>query len=105
MTQPHDLSPLTASKLDPTLSAPLQALWWLRAGGFTMGAEWDKAHQLCQQQEGDPAHDLVHALAHWIEGDMANASYWYRRVRRQRAGSIAQEWKEIARHLLRRDPH
>lgn len=104
MTQAPDFSPLTAAELDTTLSAPLQALWWLPAGGLTIGDEWEKAHQLCQQQEGDPAHDLVHALAHWIEGDMANASYWYRRVQRSRASSIAQEWDDIARHLLLGEP-
>ncbi len=61
-----------------------------------MGPEWETAHQLCQRDEGERAHDLVHALAHWIEGDMANASYWYRRVKRQRAQSIAAEWEQVA---------
>ncbi len=95
-----DLAPLLADRLDPSLSAPLQALWWLRRGGLVMGPEWETAHQLCQRDEGERAHDLVHALAHWIEGDMANASYWYRRVKRQRAQSIAAEWEQVAREIL-----
>jgi hypothetical protein len=95
-----DLSALTAERLDTALPAPLQALWWLRKGGFAMGPAWETAHELCQQQEGDRAHDLVHALAHWIEGDMGNASYWYRRVGRQRALSIPEEWEAVAGELL-----
>jgi hypothetical protein len=81
------------------LSRPLQALWWLRKGGFAMGPEWQKAHGLCQMQEGDRAHDLVHALAHWIEGDEANAAYWYRRVGGGRAPTIPAEWQRISDEL------
>jgi hypothetical protein len=81
------------------LSRPLQALWWLRKGGLETGAAWERAHSLCQQQEGDPAHDLVHALAHWIEGDSANAAYWYRRVGGGRAATMAEEWRRIAAKL------
>ena len=61
-----------------------------------MGTEWQEAHRLCQLQEGDHAHDTVHALAHWIEGDEANASYWYRRTGGKRAATIAEEWQRIA---------
>ncbi len=81
------------------LSRPRAALWWLRKGGFVMGPEWEKAHQLCQAQEGDHSHDLVHALVHWIEGDEANAAYWYRRVGGERAASITEEWQRIANIL------
>ncbi len=79
----------------PGLSRPQAALWWLRQGNLAVGPEWQKAHQLCQMQEGDPRHDLVHALAHWIEGDEANAAYWYRRVGTGRAATIAEEWQRI----------
>lgn len=78
------------------LSVPLQALWWLKQGGLKMGVEWTRAHELCQQQEGEPAHDLVHALAHWIEGDIANRDYWYRRAGGGRAHSVEAEWERIA---------
>jgi hypothetical protein len=78
------------------LTRPQQALWWLKKGGFAMGPEWHAAHQLCQAQEGDAHHDVVHALAHWIEGDEANANYWYRRCGGRRAANIPEEWKRIA---------
>lgn len=83
----------------PALSVPLQALWWLKKGNLGLGLEWDKAHALCQLNEGDYAHDLVHALAHWIEGDMGNADYWYRRVGENRAANLSAEWERITRVL------
>ena len=61
------------------LSRPLQALWWLRKGGLRPGPEWERAHDICQEGEGTPAFDRVHALAHWIEGDRGNSDYWYAR--------------------------
>lgn len=78
------------------LTPPQQALWWLKQGEFKLGPEWDNAHAICQTREGDRAYDLVHALAHWIEGDESNAAYWYRRVGGGRAASIEQEWQRIA---------
>jgi hypothetical protein len=81
-------------------SPPLQALWWLREGKLAMGPEWQKAHEICQTREGDPSYDLVHALAHWIEGDEANARYWYKRVDGGRAATIEAEWQRIAGKLL-----
>ena len=97
------------AKLDPVsfsnptlptdLSPPLQALWWLKKGGLVLGPEWEKAHAICQQDEGNPLYDIVHALAHWIEGDEANARYWYQRVGGTRAATIADEWQRIADEL------
>jgi hypothetical protein len=81
------------------LSPPLQALWWLKKGKLAMGPEWRKAHDLCQTREGEHAYDLVHALVHWIEGDVSNAAYWYRRVGAKRAADIPTEWQRIAAEL------
>jgi hypothetical protein len=91
-----DLSDFTRTSAPASLPIPLQALWWLKKGGLVMGPEWLKAHELCQTMEGEHDHDLVHALAHWIEGDMGNASYWYRRVDETRAADIEAEWTRIA---------
>lgn len=88
---------MTEPELPPAeLTPPQQALWWLKTGGFKLGPEWDKAHTICQTREGDRAYDLVHALAHWIEGDEGNAAYWYRRVGGGRAADIPSEWQRIA---------
>lgn len=85
----------------PSLSPPQQALQLLKRGGFLLGPDWDKAHAICQQAEGTFEYDLVHALAHWIEGDTANRDYWYRRVGKGwvRAGSIEAEHDAIAEAL------
>lgn len=83
------------------LSPPRQALWWLKQGGFLLGPEWDRAHAICQEAEGTFEYDLVHALAHWIEGDLSNRDYWYKRVGKgwQRAETIEKEWEGIAARL------
>ena len=57
------------------LSVPLQALWWSGRG------RWDHAHELAQSVD-DSAGAWVHAHLHRIEGDAANAAYWYRRAGR-----------------------
>ena len=85
------------------LTPPQQALWWLKQGAFKMGPEWDKAHTICQTAEGTHEYDLVHALAHWIEGDSSNRDYWYRRVGADwtRAGTMEQEHENIASRLAK----
>ena len=77
------------------------ALRALKDGGLTMGPGWARAHDLCQQQEGDRAHDLVHALCHWIEGDLSNRDYWYRRVAGWTcADTVEAEWQAQEAALL-----
>lgn len=79
---------------------PQNALQHLRQGHFKIGAEWEKAHAICQTAEGTFEYDLVHALAHWIEGDAANRDYWYRRVGGwKRAGTMEEEWNNISERL------
>jgi hypothetical protein len=85
------------------LSEPRQALWWLKAGEFATGPEWERAHAMCQAHEGTHAYDLVHAFAHWIEGDSGNAAYWYRRVGEARAATIEAEWERIDSALAKSD--
>ena len=53
----------------------LGALWWAHRGG------WERAHALVQDADG-PEAAWVHAHLHRLEGDHANASYWYRRAGR-----------------------
>lgn len=72
------------------------ALDLLAAGDFRPGVDWEKAHQICQAHEGLPFFDWIHALVHRIEGDDANAGYWYGRARKIRhSGSIEEEWQII----------
>ena len=56
----------------------------------------DNAHQICQEHEGAHLFDWVHALIHRIEGDDANAGYWYQRAgKTPHSGSIQEEWQII----------
>lgn len=73
-----------------------ESLDLIRAGNFRPGTEMEKAHQISQEHEGVPLFDWVHALVHRIEGDDANAGYWYRRAGKIRhSGSIKEEWQII----------
>jgi len=74
----------------------LVSLDLLRKCEFLPSAEMEKAHQICQDHEGSSLYDWVHALIHRIEGDDANAAYWYRCAGKTRhPGSIAEEWRII----------
>ena len=74
----------------------LEALGHLRAGDLKPGPEMENAHQICQKHEGEPMFDWVHALVHRIEGDDANAAYWYRRAGKARnPGTVEEEWQAI----------
>lgn len=73
-----------------------KALDHLKAGNFQPGDEMERAHQICQMHEGSPMYDWIHALVHRIEGDDANAGYWYRRAGRTRhPGPVEEEWQAI----------
>ena len=77
-------------------SEPQEALRLLKVGGLRMGPDWEQAHEICQRQEGARDYDLVHALCHWIEGDIANRDYWYRRVAPwTRAATLEDEWQAV----------
>lgn len=76
------------------LDRALEALWRAKRG------EWDAAHALAQAQD-DATGAWVHAHLHRIEGDEANAGYWYRRAGKPHsAAPLEEEWAEIARALL-----
>ena len=61
----------------PFMSSLKQAIRLLRQG------DWEGAHRIAQAQSGVAA-DWTHAVTHALEGDLANADYWYRRARRTR---------------------
>ncbi|MFN3982809.1 MAG: hypothetical protein ACK4SA_20710 [Caldilinea sp.] len=74
-------------------SAPLQALWYAAKG------DWDRAHDLTQP--GGAALDWVHAYLHRVEGDLANAGYWYRRAGKPIATTpLDEEWATLVETFL-----
>jgi hypothetical protein len=77
------------------LSLALQAMWHQARG------DWDRAHRLAQAQHDD-AGAWVHAHLHRVEGDDANAGYWYRRAGRPPSQApLEREWEEIVTALLK----
>lgn len=73
-----------------------EALDFLGDGNFQPGPEMEEAHEICQRHEGDAGFDWIHALVHRIEGDDANADYWYRRAGKARhPGSVEEEWSLV----------
>jgi hypothetical protein len=76
-----------------SLTPEQQALWLAHR-------DWEAAHNIAQDI---PSADgsWLHALLHLIEGDTANAHYWYARAGRTARGlkDIADEWDRLARHL------
>jgi hypothetical protein len=80
-----------------TLSPLLEALWWDAKGNF------DRAHDLAQEDSSSRDSAWVHAYLHRKEGDPSNASYWYHRARQPRPEiSLDDEWKQISTALLDR---
>jgi hypothetical protein len=55
---------------------------------------WQAAHEIVQQESSDLA-AWLHGIAHTLEGDLDNARYWYRKVRRPFPGPDAVQ-QEIA---------
>lgn len=54
----------------------------VQAVELALANDWDAAHNLVQQYEGDRTASWIHAVLHKIEGDQANSHYWYRRAGR-----------------------
>ncbi len=77
------------------VSAALLALYHDSCG------DWAAAHESAQAVE-TPDGAWVHAYLHRKEGDLGNASYWYRRAGRPVPKcSVETEWEQIACELLK----
>jgi len=85
---------LSRSNPPAGLVAALTALWW--AGKD----RWEEAHRIVMDAEGGDC-AWVHAYLHRVEGDLANARYWYRQAGRPAASvSLPAEWEAIAAELI-----
>lgn len=72
-------TPLTA--LRPQIAAAAKTLPPPCAAGLWLRFDFlDDAHNICQQDEGDPDYDIWHAIMHRREPDAVNSKYWWRRV-------------------------
>ena len=44
--------------------------------------DWQAAHEIVQKDEASPLYCWAHGIVHVMEGDLANARYWYREAHR-----------------------
>lgn len=54
----------------------------LSAINAALAGDWDRAHEIVQQDEVDPIACWIHAVLHKIEGDAGNSRYWYAQTTR-----------------------
>jgi hypothetical protein len=94
MTLDEFLATLSESEPPAGVSLALQAMW------YDAKQDWHRAHACAQAQE-DRTGSWVHAYLHRVEGDAANAAYWYRRAGRPvSTQSLSDEWQSIVKTLL-----
>ena len=93
-TTADDLERRLDAAIPPAGASPaLLAIW------HGLHGQWDAAHALAQAQDDAPG-AWVHAWLHRIEGDLANAGYWYRRAQQPMgSGDLRAEGLAIARAL------
>jgi hypothetical protein len=74
----------------------------LDAVGKALGGDWQAAHAIVQEHEADALAAWIHAVVHRMEGDPANARYWYRRCGRPFRDEVTPEveLREIQAALL-----
>jgi hypothetical protein len=88
-----------ADDAPPEGVSPLLRAMWLAANDPD-GDGWHAAHALAQD---DPSAEgsWVHAYLHRVEGDLANAGYWYRQAGHPACSApLTEEWNDIVRALL-----
>jgi hypothetical protein len=62
--------------------SPMLRPKFVEAVDRALAGDWNRAHLIVQDHEGDPIADWIHAVVHRMEGDLSNASYWYHRCGR-----------------------
>jgi hypothetical protein len=63
--------------------------------------DWRAAHEIVQEDEQSPLACWAHGIVHLMEGDTANARYWYRAAKRSFNEDIAAELSALSEALKR----
>jgi len=85
---------LTLEQSPAKFKPVLKALWFCKKG------DWEKAHDIAQ---GVPTSlgSAIHAYLHRLEGDQANANYWYSQAGREPySGSLEGELESLLLEAL-----
>jgi hypothetical protein len=72
--------------MDPSLKRRL-----LEAVDSALAGDWQAAHLVAQDHEGERLANWIHAVVHRMEGDRGNAAYWYRHCGRAQAEPLSTE--------------
>jgi hypothetical protein len=64
--------------------------------------DWQAAHEIVQRDEESALACWAHGIVHLMEGDAANARYWYRKAKRPFAADIPAEIAALSEALKRR---
>ena len=59
------------------------------AVGHLERGDWQAAHGIVQKDEDSPLFCWAHGIVHLMEGDLANARYWYREAKRKFPGNFS----------------
>jgi predicted negative regulator of RcsB-dependent stress response len=73
-----------------------------RALALLEKGDWKGAHEIVQQDEESAFACWAHGIVHLMEGDAANARYWYRKAKRPFAEDPAAEIAALSAALKRR---
>jgi hypothetical protein len=71
------------------------------AVALARSGDWQGGHLIAQDYEGDPIANWIHGIVHRMEGDLANARYWYDRCGRTLDVAVTtdSELAEVAKAL------
>ncbi len=61
--------------------------------------DWRAAHEIVQSDEDSRHACWAHAIVHLMEGDHANARYWYRRAGRVFSEDVSAELRALSESL------
>ena len=70
-----------------------------RALAHLQKGEWQPAHAIVQDDEDSRLSCWAHAIVHVMEGDLANARYWYRRAGRAFSADAGAEIRALGESL------
>ena len=72
-----------------------------RALALLRQGDWQAAHLIVQRDEDSALSCWAHGIVHVMEGDLANARYWYREAKREfpRNPSIPEEIAALGKTL------
>ncbi|RYY21826.1 MAG: hypothetical protein EOO04_17390 [Chitinophagaceae bacterium] len=85
---------LDTGEFPGSVGLPLQAMW------FAGKNQWEDAHNIAQDIH-TPDGSWIHAYLHRLEGDTANAGYWYRKAGKSYpTESLTDEWETIVKALI-----